>query len=261
MDGKMDHPQEQDVGDLPIGPLAAAPDGEQPPDDQGPDAADPCDPANGEAGPEASSHVVDASPMGHPAAQSMEPEEPGGTADKPAWFDKLDDLAKQQQRLSDMFDDKLRYDASREEIIDKLHREIQDYRNDMLGKIMLPVLKDLISLDNEVIKFVKDRGDINRFPPEKQDWTELLRQVAMFHDDIVEILDRYGTVAFEEESETFNPRTQRSLDTRPTESQDRNRTIAERIRPGFRWGDQVIRNEEVIVYKYQAPQKESPATE
>lgn len=203
------------------------------------------------------------SPHGHAeAGPEQDVDEPAladeaGPAARPIWLETLDGIANQQQRLSDMFDDKLRYDASREVIIDKLHQEIQDYRNDMLGKIILPVLKDLMSLDNEVIKFVKDRRDLERFPPEKQDWSELLRQVAMFHDDIVEILDRYGVTMFEEESETFNPRTQRSLDTRLTETQEHHRTIAERIRPGFRWGDQVVRNEEVIVYKYQAPQETS----
>jgi molecular chaperone GrpE (heat shock protein) len=124
----------------------------------------------------------------------------------------------------------------------------------MLGKVVLPVLRDLISLDNEVLKLVKDRKDSKKFPPEKQDWANLLDQVAMFHDDITEILERYGIVAFQEEGERFNPRTQRVLGTVVTEEQDLHRTIAERIRPGFCWGEQLIRNEEVLVYKYDAPQ-------
>ena len=156
------------------------------------------------------------------------------------------EMLQQLARLADMFDDKFRYDQVRDGIIDKLHVELQQHRNDMLGRVLLPVMRDLIYLHRALLTFVEAR---RAFPEEKRDWNNLLDNVATFGDDLTEILARNGVESFTEEGVGFNPRTQRALGTLPTEDASTDKTIAQRLRPGFRWGQQLIQNEEVIVHK------------
>ena len=160
----------------------------------------------------------------------------------------LSQVLQQVSRLADMFDDKFRYDQVKEGIIDKLHAELQQHRNDMLGRILLPVMRDLIHLHGALLKFVEAR---RAFPEEKRDWNNLLDNVATFGDDLIEILARNGVESFSEDGASFNPRTQKALRTLPTQDPAADKTVAQRVRPGFRWGQQLIHNEEVIVHKLQ----------
>lgn len=161
---------------------------------------------------------------------------------------RLDAIAERQEKLSELVDDKFRFDEVRDNTIDRLHKEVQDHRDDMLAKVMLPVLRDLIRLNDHLLKFV---DAWRKKPEEKRDWERLLDNMATFGDDIVDILDRYGLTAFTEDGDIFNPRRQRAIAIRSTQDPDADKTIAERLRPGFQWGESLIRNEEVVIYKYQ----------
>ena len=121
---------------------------------------------------------------------------PAGAPSNHDILESLGQIADQQQKLSEMFDEKFRYDAARDDIIDKLHKELQEHRNDMLAKVILPVLRDMIPLSDEVVKFVEAR---RKYPEERRSWDNLLDNVASFSEDIIEILERYGMVAFREE--------------------------------------------------------------
>ena len=69
-----------------------------------------------------------------------------------------------------------------------------------------------------------------------------------FQQGIEDILYRQGVEPFYVEDDAFDPRRQRAVVTVATENPGQNKTVAERLRKGFRSGDRVIRPEIVSVY-------------
>jgi molecular chaperone GrpE (heat shock protein) len=223
-----DSPPTAVVGDVPLEPPSALP------AEQGAPAAGQCVVAAGDS-------RSDAQRASMPAADGY-----AGTFRDNELVDATARIEHELRRLAEFFDDKMRYDGARDQIIDRLHKELQHHRDDMLKSLLLPVLHDVIRMYDQLRKFVEARRG---FPPERRDWDDLLANVLTFGDEMLDILERYGLVSFEEEGEKFNPRTQRSARIIETEDPTQDKTIAHRLRVGFRWGTRIIQNEEVAVYR------------
>ena len=204
---------------------------------------------------------ADESESGASAASPEDAEPvPAGVSENADWhvlLQRIEKVGQHQEHLLKIFREKVRYDSGRDQIIDRLHQDLQDHRNDLLGKTVLPVLRDLVRLRDQLLKFVAARRE---YPTGKRDWDNLLDNVTSFGEDIIEILERYGLVVFSEEGVEFNPRTQQPVGTVPTEDAALHRTVAERIGPGFRWEDQIIQHEKVAVFRAEvAPAEAEPA--
>lgn len=163
----------------------------------------------------------------------------------------LDRLAESlNQRLAGLqtqFDREVRAEATRERIVDRLHAELQEYKQDLLLKIQRPIFVDLIQLHDDIGKMARATGDESDERGAAFRGTLESIQVA-----IEDVLYRQGVEPFrgegEGEGEAFDPRRQRALTTVPTDREELAKTIAERLRPGFQAGDKVIRPELVSVY-------------
>jgi molecular chaperone GrpE len=145
--------------------------------------------------------------------------------------------------LQTLFDREIRAEATRERIVDRLHTELQDYKQDLLLKVQRPMFVDLIQLHDDIGKMIdaQSSDDAGRSAGVR----ELLGSIRTGIEDI---LYRQGVEPFTADGDEFDPRRQRSVTTVPTEEPERNKTIATRLRPGFQSGDRVIRPEIVAVY-------------
>lgn len=181
-----------------------------------------------------------------PPAGSPQAEVAGQAPDLGEIEARLLDLAERHRKLYDLVEERFRVDAARDAMIDKLHGELQEHRNDLLRRILLPVLRDLIRLREQLLKFVAARRG---YDVERRNWDNLLDNVLSFGDDLMDLLERYGLTAFREEEPRFNPRSQRAVRVVATEDAALDRTIAEHLHPGFRWGDQFIAHEQVVIHK------------
>jgi molecular chaperone GrpE len=152
----------------------------------------------------------------------------------------LESIAERLARLESRFDDKIKNDAAREAIVQRLHTEVQDYRTDLLLKVLRPVLLDLISLYDEMGQALASPG------PEDSGSRE--RLLAGFQQEVADILYRQGVEPFAHEGEQFDPRRQRASRTLPAPAPEREGQIAARLRPGFAAGERVLRPELVAVY-------------
>lgn len=161
--------------------------------------------------------------------------------------DRLADLQQHLERLQQTFDDKLRYDAGREAVIDRLHAELQEYKADLTFKILRPLCLDLIHLHDEVDKLVTAHQAAAR----SEDAAKLLGLYRTFQADIEAILARYGFDKLITSEPQFDGKRQRVVGTVPTDDPQRDRTIAERNRPGFIYETRIVRPESVTVYVYQ----------
>ena len=144
--------------------------------------------------------------------------------------------------LQSAFDREVRAEATREKVVDRLHAELQEYKNDLLLNLLRPVFVDLIQLHDDVGKIVAAHPDPDESNP------RLLGHLEGVRQGIEDILYRQGVEAFEVEDDAFDPRRQRAFSTQPTDDPSQTKRIAARLRKGFRSGEKVIRPEIVSVY-------------
>jgi molecular chaperone GrpE len=151
-------------------------------------------------------------------------------------------LGRKLDGLQALFDREIRAEATREKVVDRLHAELQEYKQDLLLKLLRPIFVDLIQLHDDIGKMVDSQagrdGEVVR----------LLDVMRGFQQGIEDILYRQGVEPFAGEADTFDPRRQRAVATVPTDDPAANKTVAFRHRKGFQAGDKVIRPEIVSVY-------------
>ena len=154
-------------------------------------------------------------------------------------------LGEKIDALGTRFDREVRAEASREKVVDRLHAELQGYKQDLLLNAMRPVFVDLIQLHDDVGKMEATLAE------ESPRASEVLRGVAQGIEDI---LYRQGIEPFQHDAEAFDAKRQRAIATVPTDDGTLARRVAERHRKGFASGDKVIRPEIVSVYVVRAAQ-------
>jgi len=142
------------------------------------------------------------------------------------------------------FEREVRAEATREKVVDRLHAELQEYKQDLLLSVLRPVFIDLIQLHDDIGKLVAAQssaeGELRR----------LVDTMASFQQAIEDILYRQGVEPYAQEGESFDPRRQRAIATVTTDDPALARSIAVRHRKGFQSqnGEKVIRPEIVSVY-------------
>jgi molecular chaperone GrpE len=158
-------------------------------------------------------------------------------------------LNRKLDALSTLFDREIRAEATREKVVDRLHAELQEYKQGLLLGILRPVFIDLIQLHDDMGKMIAAQ------PEPEGEVARLLELIRGFQQGIEDILYRQGVEPFAQADDAFDPRRQRALSTVPTEDSTLNKRVAARLRKGFQSGDKVIRPEMVTVYSF----KEKPA--
>ena len=146
--------------------------------------------------------------------------------------------------LQAQFDREVRAESAREKIIDRLHAELQDYKNGLLLGILRPVFVDLIQLHDDIGKMVDATESVDG---------EVARLVSVmqgFQQGVVDILYRQGVEPYHVEDDVFDPRRQRAITTLTTDHAELNKRVATRHRPGFMAADKLIRPEVVTVYAF-----------
>jgi molecular chaperone GrpE len=157
-------------------------------------------------------------------------------------------LNRKLDALSTLFDREIRAEATREKVVDRLHAELQEYKQGLLLGILRPVFVDLIQLHDDMGKMIAAQAE-----PEGE-VARLLALIQGFQQGIEDILYRQGVEPFALVDDAFDPRRQRALSTVPTDDPGLNKRVAARLRKGFQAVDKVIRPEMVTVYSY----KEKP---
>jgi molecular chaperone GrpE len=166
----------------------------------------------------------------------------------------IQSLVEGLQALQQSFDSKIKYDTSKERIIDSLHHELQDYREGLHFQILRPIFFDLIGMHDDLTNLLKhnsanmDENDVA---------TKLRRSLISFQETIESVLEHHGVIAFAEVSDRFVAQRQRAIRTEIINDSSKDRLICERVRKGFEYEGKVLRPETVVIYKY----VESPTTQ
>lgn len=158
---------------------------------------------------------------------------------------KLSEIQDQMTALYQEFQSKLKYDAHKDRMIDKLHKELQEYKGDILKKYLKSFIMDIIqSIDN----IRKLSGHYSAQAPSEQDPVKLLGLLESVPADLEDLFYRQGITVFTCDETIFNPARQRILKTVETSDMSKDKTVAESMRPGYEWEGQIIRPELVAVY-------------
>ena len=164
-------------------------------------------------------------------------------------------LAQMRQDLSELGNDfraKLKYDDHKQKIIDQLHKELQEYRNDLIRNLLRPVLMDVILLADDQRKLL---ANYNNKAPEALEPAKLLKLMNDIPDALDDLLYGQGVEIFSNDEPAFDPKCQKALQKVETHDPELNRTVARSIRPGYRWDGHLLRHEIVAVYVYHPPQE------
>jgi molecular chaperone GrpE len=163
----------------------------------------------------------------------------------------VEKLAEQLGRRLDLlqttFERELRAEKTRERVVDRLHAELQDYKQDFLLKVQRPIFIDLIQLHDDIGKMV-DSGTSTDADPDAG--VRLHGTLESIQAAIEDILYRQGVEPFTLDGTEFDPRKQRAVSTQATDDPALHKRVAARLRKGFCSGDKLIRPEIVTVFTH-----------
>jgi molecular chaperone GrpE (heat shock protein) len=131
---------------------------------------------------------------------------------------------------------------------DSLHVENQRLRAGELRAAILPLIRDLLRLHDDVGRLAQASTDQSK------------HDLDVVQVSLLDVLARAGITSFEPDLDAqFDPKLHNAAGVVATGDAASERRIAEVVRTGFHWEDrQVLRVADVTVFKYTAPTDEPP---
>lgn len=167
---------------------------------------------------------------------------------------KLEDIGKQLAELRKEFQYKIKNDAQKDKVIDSLHRELQLYKSNHLKKYLLPTIMDVIQFIDGLRKLIQYLTFDRPEESDSQKNMKLIKLLKSIPSDLEDICSKQGILPFKCSDTTFNPSRQRILKKIFMKDAEKDKTVAESLRPGYLWDGEVIRPELVSLYIYKAPE-------
>ncbi len=158
------------------------------------------------------------------------------------------ELARRLEHLEGLFTDRLAYDAGKEELIRRLSEELRSYREDWQRRQNRPLFLDLAMLYDTLQHLGavwRGCGTITG--------DEAREKLAVVEAELLEILARQDIRPYGEHLEVLDLRLHRTVGTEPADRPEDHHRIVRVLKNGFLGGNAVLRPEEVIVRRYQAP--------
>lgn len=164
----------------------------------------------------------------------------------PSIQDMLTEILLNTQEQCTLVDTMLRTQINlKDEQINKLHSELQFYKDDHSSKFINQVMKAVIKVRKDMTKRTA-----------AQDWAEmsaaeLRREYAYVLDDLTDLLEQQNIDPYETSvGEPFNASKHQVHKIVPTEDETLDKTVARSVSEGYTKGDKVLLVERVDVYQY-----------
>jgi molecular chaperone GrpE (heat shock protein) len=144
-------------------------------------------------------------------------------------------------------EDLARVAKDRERMLDRLHEENQGLKNRDRERAMLPLLKDLIRLYDDLGRTSAE------YPGEDELSRKAARDWSLYQDAAADILARQGIEPYmTTRGDAFDPARHRAIGATATADPALDKRIARVLKPGFATDMQVIRAAEVEVFRLAA---------
>ena len=141
---------------------------------------------------------------------------------------------------------KIEEDNQKNSLFDRMYNELAQHKKGLYASIMKPFINETVSLTGDYERLVDQLDSI--------DHDKLVRYVKNIPSDLEDMLENNGVERYSDDTEKFNPKTQRVMKTIETDDPAKDNVIAEHIRKGYRWDGQMLKPELVAIYKYKKPQ-------
>lgn len=143
--------------------------------------------------------------------------------------------------LKQIVENRLSYDKVKENAFERLYDELEDLKKNSFFERSRPLFIDLILLFDRLENYRKTNIE------ESSKFTHLLKS---FSEELLEILYRQGIEKIDSSFTLFDPTFQRAIKIEITSEKEEDNKVSEVIRKGFRYFDNILRPEEVIVKKF-----------
>lgn len=155
-------------------------------------------------------------------------------------------LSGRQDDLRELFESKIRSDEIQAKALERLHDQLQDYKANFVRQEMLPLLRDLIYC-YDVADDEAGRARTATTPPTAEGVAQTFDHLRQM---VADVLAKYDVEPYRVAGTEFNRREQQCVRTVPTVEPTEDKKVAAVGAMGFRLGEQIIRKEQVIVYKF-----------
>lgn len=147
--------------------------------------------------------------------------------------------------LATHFEGKIKYDAHKNRIIDDLHDQLKDFRDGIIKKHLFSMITDIIKIIDDTRK-VKAHYETKMHSEDGAVF--LLDFMDQIISDLEDLFTFQGIYPFTCTEMTFDSARQRIIKKINTDDPEKNRLVAESLRPGYEWEGKVIRPEMVSIY-------------
>ncbi len=153
------------------------------------------------------------------------------------------DLSEQVRSLQVSFKERFLYDEAKEIVLDRMHRELQDYKQGVIERLEKPLLLELVSVYLELREAAAVR--------EAQGATQAAGDLAYYTEVVEQALANHDCYPYETQAlDPYNGLTHQIKRTAKTVGADQDRRIHESLRPGIMYGERPLLREWVSVFKY-----------
>lgn len=160
-------------------------------------------------------------------------------------------MAQQLSSLEVLFTKRIMYTDHEEKTLDRMHSELQRYKEDLYFKLIKPILVDVLEMRDSIIRM----AEMYAAKPEGQQDIPL-KTFSNYAYDLQEILEKNGIEIFRSEpGGDYVPLRQRVVKKLPTTDETLHGKVAQSITSGYLNGDKVLSPEKVSVYVYEAPRE------
>ena len=164
---------------------------------------------------------------------------------------RIDDALRQ---ILQAFEEKLKYDASKQQTVDRLYAELQGHRANLVAQAARPFIFGMIHHHAVIAKLL---AGVRTETPDRLSPARFLTLLESLQADVEEVLAENGVAAYR--AEPFEPfdRARQTVVGKPmpTTEEQRAGTIAACLGPGFEHQGRILVKARVSAYKYE----QSPA--
>lgn len=154
------------------------------------------------------------------------------------------------QNLARDFETKLKYDSTKQGLIDKLYEDNQQYKDGILRKFQSTMILSVIEQIDMATKQIAFFSQVEFSETNFRKILDSYRDISSSLQDM--LLEKFDVEYYHSlEGEKFDPKRQRALKTAPTGNSDLKKLVKQSLRPGYQTSEgQVLRPELVEVYVY-----------
>jgi len=134
----------------------------------------------------------------------------------------------------------------KDEMIDKLHRELEGYRKGAADRFTDQLMKAVIKVRKDMVRQVES------WETKQPDAEEACRQYGYILDDLTDLLEQQNVDAYSTEPGDVFVAAIHQAKLETTDDPSLDKTIMKSLSEGYRKGDKTLLPERVVVYQYKA---------